>query len=122
MLDTTVIIIKRDKKVADRIFIKLSTKDLVDDEIVYKFFEGYWDVRKVDGKWLLWNPRISEVEAPDGEWFIDIEIIKEIEEFVKKHKISEEYCLAMYAIWKEPGNEALSLQELYDLVKEQPEA
>jgi hypothetical protein len=118
MLDTTVIIIKRDKKIADRILVKLSTKDLIDNEIVYKFFEGYWDVRQVNGKWLLWAPRIREVKDPQKEWFLDLDRIKEIEEFVKKHKDSEEYKYEMYKIAQELGNEDLSLQELYEKAKE----
>lgn len=117
MLDTSIIIIKPDKNIADRVNIKLSTKDLIGDEIVYKFFEGYWDVRQVDGKWLLWKPKIREVKDPEREWFIDLDIIKEIEEFVKTHKIDEEYGPEMYMILQEPGNENLSLQELYDKAK-----
>ncbi|MBI4432828.1 MAG: hypothetical protein HY592_05035 [Candidatus Omnitrophica bacterium] len=35
--------------------------------------EGYWDVRQVNGKWMLWNPRIREVKEPALEWFIDLE-------------------------------------------------
>ncbi len=118
MLDTTVIIIKRDKEIADRIFIKLSTKDLINDEIVYKFFEGYWDVRQINGKWLLWQPKIREIKDPEKEWFLDSDRINEIEEFVKKHKDSEKYKYEMYRIAQEPGNEDLSLQELYDKAKE----
>ncbi|MFA5093331.1 MAG: trypsin-like peptidase domain-containing protein [Candidatus Omnitrophota bacterium] len=115
MLDTSVVMIKPDKKVANRIFIKLSTKDLVDDEIVYKFFEGYWDVKQVNGRWQLWSPKIKQVEEPGMEWFMDMEIIKEIEKFVKARKASEECGPQMYQILQEPGNENLSLQELYDL-------
>lgn len=68
LLDTTVIKIEDDKDSKDRVVIKLSTKDLVDDEIVYKYFEGYWDVREVDGRWLLWDPEIKEAD-PDFMWF-----------------------------------------------------
>ena len=57
LLDTSIVIIKSDKKIANRIHVKLSTKDLVEDEIIYKHFEGYWDVRQITGKWLLWNPK-----------------------------------------------------------------
>ena len=117
MLDTTVGMIKPDKKIADRINVKLSTKDLIDDEIVYKFFEGYWDVRQVNGKWLLWNPRIREVKDPGKEWVLDTELIEDIEKFVKTHKDAEEYKYEMYRISQEPGNENLSLQELYDRAK-----
>lgn len=114
MLDTTVVMIKPDKKVADRILIKLSTKDLVEDEIIYKFFEGYWDVKQVNGMWLLWSPKIKQVEDPGEEWFVDMDIIKEIEKFVKARKASGECGPQMYQILQEPGNEDLSLQELYD--------
>lgn len=71
LLDTTVIKIEDDKKVKDRVTIKLSTKDMVDDEIVYKYFEGYWDVKNIDGKWRLWDPEIKEVEDPDYLWFYE---------------------------------------------------
>lgn len=70
LLDTTVIKIKDDKDSKDRVLVKLSTKDLVDDEIVYKYFEGYWDVKDIDGRWLLWDPEIKEVD-PDFLWFYE---------------------------------------------------
>lgn len=69
LLDTTVLKIEEDRDKNDRINIKLSTKDMVDDEIVYKYFEGYWDVKNIDGKWRLWEPKIKEVENPDYLWF-----------------------------------------------------
>lgn len=50
LFDTTVIKIEEDKDKKDRINVKLSTKDMVDDEIVYKYFEGFWDVKNIDGK------------------------------------------------------------------------
>ncbi len=71
LLDTTVIKIEEDKNKKDRVNIKLSTKDMVDDEIVYKYFEGYWDVRNINGKWRLWEPKIKEVENPDYLWFYE---------------------------------------------------
>ena len=71
LLDTTVIKIEEDEDKKDRVKIKLSTKDMVDDEIVYKYFEGYWDVKNIDGKWRLWDPEIKEVENPRWEWFYE---------------------------------------------------
>jgi len=118
MLDTSVITIKSDKKIPHRILVKLSTKDLIEDEIVYKYFEGYWDVRQIDGKWLLWAPKIKEVKDPEKEWILDQDRISEIEEFVKKNKDAEEYKYDMYQIGQEPGNEDLSLQELCKKAKE----
>jgi hypothetical protein len=118
MLDTSVIVIKSDKKIPNRILVKLSTKDLIEDEIIYKYFEGYWDVRQINGKWLLWAPKIKEVKDPEREWVLDSDRINEIEEFVKKHKDADEYKYDMYRIAQEPGNEDLSLQELYERAKE----
>ncbi len=71
LLDNTAIKIEEDKNVKDRINIKLATKELIGNEIVYKYFEGYWDVKQVDGKWLLWEPKIKEVENPPYLWFYE---------------------------------------------------
>jgi len=118
LLDTTIVIINPDQKIINRINVKLSTKDLNDDEIVYKYFEGYWDVRQINGKWLLWDPEISEIKDPEPDWFIDYDKRKEVEEFAKTHKDFEKYRPEMYKISLEPKNENLSLQELYDKAKE----
>ena len=105
-------------KIADRIHVKLSTKDLVDEKIVYKYFEGLWDVRKEQGRWLLWRPKIKEVKDPEQTWFLDIEMIGGIEKFLKERKdFVEDIGLAMYELWIEPGNEYLSLEELYRRAK-----
>lgn len=71
LLDTTIIKIVEEKDRENRINVKLSTKDMVEDEIVYKYFEGYWDVKNIDGKWRLWEPKIKEVENPDFFWFYE---------------------------------------------------
>ena len=117
LLDTTIVRIKRDKKIANRIKVKLSTKDLVDNEIVYKYFEGCWDVKQVDGKWLLWKPNIKEIKDPEEDWFIDQDIKKQIKELAKAHEDYEKYLPEMYKISQEPGNDQLSLQELYNKAK-----
>ena len=117
LLDTSIIIIKPDKKITNRIHVKLGTKDLADDEIVYKMFEGYWDVRQVNGKWMLWNPRIREVKDPESDWFIDQDAQNELREFTKTHPDYEEYRDQMYELSLKPENKDLSLQELYDKAK-----
>ena len=117
LLDTTIVIIKPDKKLTNRVNVKLATKDLVEDEIIHKYFEGYWDVRRIQGKWLLWNPRIREVKDPELDWFIDQEIQKEIAEFAKTHADYEKYRPKMYELSLAPENSKLSLQELYDKAK-----
>ena len=118
LLDTTIVLIKRDKEISNRINVKLSTKDLIDDEIVYKYFEGYWDVRLVNGKWLLWKPKIKEVINPDEDWAVDKDREKQMEGLAKAHKDYEKYLPEMYKISQEPGNDELTLLELYDKAKE----
>lgn len=71
LLDTTVIKIVEDPTIKNRINVKLSTKDMVDGEIVYKYFEGYWDVKEVVSQWQLWDPEIKEVLEPEFMWFYD---------------------------------------------------
>jgi hypothetical protein len=68
-LDTTLIKIEDSGEAENRVDVKLKTKDMVEDEIVYKYFGGYWDVKDVDGKWLLWEANIEEMEDPDYMWF-----------------------------------------------------
>lgn len=71
LLDTSVLKIEEDKDTKDRVDIKLSTKDMVEGEIVYKYFEGYWDVKNINGKWRLWVPKIKEVVNPGYLWFYE---------------------------------------------------
>ncbi len=117
LLDTTIILIKPDKKIANRINIKLSTKDLVDNEIVYKYFEGYWDVRKVWGHWLLWQPKIKEVKDPDEDWSIDQDLKEQLQALAKVREDFQKYFPEMLRILHEPGNDQLNAQELYDKAK-----
>lgn len=71
LLDTTVIKIEDDPERQNVVNVKLSTKDLIDDEIVYKYFEGWWEVREIDGNLKLWQPKIKEVVDPDYLWFYE---------------------------------------------------
>lgn len=63
LLDTTVLSIEEDKEEKNRVNIRLSTKNMVEGEIVYKYFKGYWDVKNIDGKWRLWEANIKEVDS-----------------------------------------------------------
>jgi hypothetical protein len=68
-LDTSVLSTSEDDADKNKIHVKLTTKDLVDGEIVYKYFEGYWIVKKVTTKFLLQEAHIKEVKNPDYSWF-----------------------------------------------------
>lgn len=76
-LDTSVIFIWDDPDVENRVRVKISTKDFVDGEIVYKYFEGYWDVKKNGDGYLLWDPDIEEVQDIDESWFYEGEDVTE---------------------------------------------
>lgn len=69
LLDTTIVDLSPDLEVDHRIHVKLSTKDFINEQIVPRFFQGYWDVKLVNGRWLLWDPEIWEVEEPEPGWF-----------------------------------------------------
>ena len=69
LLDTTVLLSENDPTKPNFIHVKLSTKDLLGDQIVYKYFEGSWEVRKVHNNWQLWHANIQEVKDPPDYWF-----------------------------------------------------
>jgi len=119
LLDTTVISIYRDFVIKNRIKIKLATKDLVGEEIIYKYFEGYWDVRKIDGKWLLWDPEIRQVFEPDNDWFDPrVDLMKEIDAFADTHERFNELSPTIMKLREDSANNSLTMQELYDLAIE----
>lgn len=69
LLDTTVVKIENDPGKENFVKVKLSTKNLEGDEIITKFFEGTWEVRKVGENLQLWEAKIKEVQNPDWDWF-----------------------------------------------------
>lgn len=70
-MDTSVLKIENDLEKENVVKVKLTTKDLVKDQIIYKYFEGTWEVKEIDGNLKLWQPQIKEVEKPDWVWFYE---------------------------------------------------
>ena len=70
-LDTSLIKIENDVEKENVVNIKLATKDLVGDQIIYKYFEGWWEVKEIDGSLKLWWPDIKEIKDPDIMWFYE---------------------------------------------------
>lgn len=68
LLDTSVLTIQEDKTVKNRVYVQLATKNLVDEDIISKYFEGYWDVKDIDGHWQLWEANIKEVPYLSYIW------------------------------------------------------
>jgi hypothetical protein len=63
--------VQDDPKVENRVQIKLVSKDLVGQEVVYKFFEGWWDTVLDTGSYYLGKHRIIEIEEPGSQWWYD---------------------------------------------------
>ena len=70
-LDTSVIRIEKDKEKENVVNIKLATKDLINGQIIYKFFEGWWEIKEINGHLSLWWPDIHEVKDPGWLWFYE---------------------------------------------------
>lgn len=70
-MDTSVLKIENDPLRENFVKIKLSTKDLIGDAVVYKYFEGTWEVKEIDGNLKLWSAGIKEVKDPDIMWFYE---------------------------------------------------
>ena len=54
----------------DTIFVKVISKDLIDEQLVRRFYEGTWIVKKEGNQWKLWEPDIHEVTDPGWDWFL----------------------------------------------------
>lgn len=71
MLDTSAIKLEPVQGKENIVFVKLAAKDLVDDEIVYSYFEGTIEARQIEGEWHLWDASIKRVENPDYAWLYE---------------------------------------------------
>jgi serine protease Do len=71
VIDVELVMVQDDPKVENRVQIKLVSKDLVGQEVVYKFFEGWWDTVLDTGSYYLGKHRIIEIEEPGSQWWYD---------------------------------------------------
>lgn len=58
-----------DPKDKSKVYIKFASKDWVDGEAQYKYFEGDWQVIEEGGKLKLNKSNIKEVKDPGWDWF-----------------------------------------------------
>lgn len=68
-MDTTIIYIEPDETNENIMKVKLSSTDLIGDAIIYKFFEGTVEARKIDDHWKLWSAKVKEVVDPPMDWY-----------------------------------------------------
>lgn len=76
ILSVNVYVVKKDKKLKkaeERIFIKFGTKNWVDGEVEYHYYQGIWRTIKEDGIYKLLQSNIEEIKDPDIDWFYDEE-------------------------------------------------
>ncbi len=58
-----------DEEDENLIFVKLVSQDWVNGELVFKYFEGTWQVVKEDSLYKLNQSNIKEIAEPSWEWF-----------------------------------------------------
>ena len=72
ILDVEIYSIKADPYNPDRVFIKFETKNWVDPEVEYHYYQGYWRTVFEDGIYKMHSSNIKEVD-PEWDWFYDFE-------------------------------------------------
>ncbi len=71
ILDVDVIKSEKYKDTDDTAFVKFSTKNWVNSEVVTHFYEGTWTMVKEDGVYKIQTGRILEVDKPEWSWFYE---------------------------------------------------
>lgn len=60
-----------DEKDKNKVLVKLTSEDWVNQELVIKYFEGYWITKEKNNSYNLVNSNIKEVKDPGWEWFYE---------------------------------------------------
>lgn len=60
---------KSDPKNKNKVYLKFASKDWIDGEAEYKYFEGDWQIIEEGGKLKLYKSNIKEVKDPGMDWF-----------------------------------------------------
>ncbi|MDO8498930.1 MAG: trypsin-like peptidase domain-containing protein [bacterium] len=71
ILDVDVIKSEKFEKSSDTAFVKFSTKNWVDNEAEFHFYEGTWQTLREDGVFKMLKSNIKEVENPDYSWLYE---------------------------------------------------
>jgi len=62
-------VVEEDEEDENTVFVKFSSADLVDEDIVYHFFEGTVKVVEINGHLKLNDAEIKEIKDPEWDWF-----------------------------------------------------
>ncbi|MFH1407945.1 MAG: trypsin-like peptidase domain-containing protein [Patescibacteria group bacterium] len=71
ILDVTIIKSEQYENSKDTAFVKFWTKNWVDGEAEYHYYEGTWQTVKEDGIYKMLKSKIKEVSNPDWLWFYE---------------------------------------------------
>jgi hypothetical protein len=69
ILDVEIFKWERYENSADTVFVKFGTKNWVDGEAEWHYYEGTWQTVKEDGVYKMLRSKIKEVENPEWDWF-----------------------------------------------------
>ena len=79
-LDVSLIDVYEVEDEKDTVFVKITSLDLVEQDIVSQYFEGTWQTQKEGHLYRLSQSNIKEVENPDFDWFWTKEQKERLEE------------------------------------------
>lgn len=71
ILDVDIIKTEMYENTKDTVFVKFSTKNWVDGEVEYHYYEGTWQTIKEGGVYKMLKSKIKEVDNPDWLWFYE---------------------------------------------------
>lgn len=71
VLDVEIYKYTRYQNTSDTVAVKFSTKNWVNGEVEYHYFEGTWKTIKEDGVYKILSGHITEVTNPDYSWFYE---------------------------------------------------
>jgi hypothetical protein len=71
ILDVDVIKSVKFENSKDTAFVKFGTKNWVNEEVEWHYYEGTWQTVKEDGVYKMLKSKIIEVEDPEYEWFYE---------------------------------------------------
>ncbi len=71
IIDVNVIKVELVEKSKDTVLIKFATKNWVNQEAEYHYYEGTWQTILEDGVFKMLKSKIKEVEDPKWDWFYD---------------------------------------------------
>ena len=71
ILDVNVFKSEKFENTKDTVFVKFNTKNWVNNEAEYHYYEGTWQTIKEDGVYKMLKSKILEVENPDSSWFYE---------------------------------------------------